>query len=69
MIETCSPSYSDLSTLASHNIPALTVGLTRATNLNEPAERVEIEPILSGLAQVVSLLERMDHDLESGIPE
>jgi acetylornithine deacetylase/succinyl-diaminopimelate desuccinylase-like protein len=63
------PSYSDLSTLASNNIPTLTVGLSRATNLNEPAERVEIEPILSGLAQVISLLERMDHELESEIPE
>lgn len=54
------PSYSDLSTLASKNIPALTVGLSRATDLNEPGEKVEIAPILSGLAQVVSLLQSMD---------
>jgi metal-dependent amidase/aminoacylase/carboxypeptidase family protein len=58
------PSYSDLSTLASQKIPTLTVGLSRVTNLNEPSEQIEIEPIFSGLAQVVSLLEKMDGEIE-----
>ncbi len=63
------PSYSDLSTLVSRDIPALTVGLTTVTNLNEPGEQIEIEPIFSGLAQVLALLERMDgllDQLENG---
>ncbi len=58
------PSYSDLSILIAHDIPALTVGLTNVSKLNEPGERVGIEPIFSGLAQVLALLQRMDQEVE-----
>lgn len=57
------PSYSDLSVLISHKIPALTLGLTNAERLNEPEERVEIEPYLTGIAQVIGLLGRMDQEV------
>lgn len=59
------PSYSDLSILIENEIPALTVGLSRVSNLNELTEQVEIDPIFTGLAQVVSLLQRMDAYAES----
>lgn len=57
------PSYSDLSVLISHKIPALTLGLTTAAHLNEPEETVAIAPLITGISQVVALLQRIDHDL------
>jgi len=54
------PSYSDLSILIEHQIPALTLGLTTATNLNEADESVALTPLRTGLAQVLSLIERID---------
>ena len=63
------PSYSDLSILIEREIPSLTVGLSTVSHLNEPGEQVEIEPIFTGLAQVLSLLQRMDDHLrESETP-
>ena len=63
------PSYSDLSVLISKDIPAVTLGLTRAERVNEPEERVEIAPYLTGLAQTVALLARMDKEVGSYLPE
>ncbi|MBK1832642.1 M28 family peptidase [Roseibacillus ishigakijimensis] len=54
------PSYSDLSILIEHGIPALTLGLTRASKLNESDETVALEPLFTGLAQVLGILERID---------
>ena len=54
------PSSGDLSALADQGIPAVTLGLTKADNLQEPDESVQIEPIYSGLAQVIALLEAID---------
>lgn len=54
------PSYSDLSALISKNIPAVTLGLTTARNYNEAGESVKIDPLFSGLAQVIMLLQEMD---------
>jgi tripeptide aminopeptidase len=62
------PSYSDLSILISKKIPALTLGLTTARNLNEAEERVLIEPLFSGLAQLIALLQRMDALIPSEPP-
>lgn len=59
------PSYSDLAALISHNIPAVTIGLTSAESLNEPEERVEIDPYLTGIAQTLGLLQRIDQDIDS----
>lgn len=59
------PSYSDLAILISHRIPALTLGLTVAERLNEREERVEIVPYLTGIAQVLGVLERIDAEVSS----
>lgn len=57
---TTGPSYSDLSILIEHDIPALTLGLTTATNLNEADETVALPPLTTGLAQVLAIIERID---------
>jgi acetylornithine deacetylase/succinyl-diaminopimelate desuccinylase-like protein len=57
------PSSGDLSALADHGIPAVTLGLTQAENLQEADESVQIEPIYAGLAQVLALLEAIDQGL------
>jgi acetylornithine deacetylase/succinyl-diaminopimelate desuccinylase-like protein len=57
---TSGPSYSDLSILIEHQITALTLGLTTATNLNEPNEAVALPPLIDGLAQVLAMIERID---------
>ncbi len=54
------PSYGDLAALISHQIPAITLGLTKAKNLNEPDERVFIEPLFTGIAQLLGLLREID---------
>ena len=54
------PSYSDLSILINKDIPAVTLGLTTARNLNETDESVLINPLFTGLAQFISLLQRID---------
>lgn len=56
---TTGPSYSDLSILIEHDIPALTLGLTSATNLNEADETVALPPLTTGLAQVLAIIERI----------
>jgi acetylornithine deacetylase/succinyl-diaminopimelate desuccinylase-like protein len=62
------PSYSDLSILISHKIPALTIGLTTVHKLNEADESVEIEPLFTGIAQLVSLLRKMDAEIDTYSP-
>lgn len=54
------PSYSDLSILIEHGIPALTLGLTTATNLNENDESIALDPLFTGLAQTLALLQQID---------
>jgi len=54
------PSYSDLSILISNNIPSLTLGLTTAHKLNEWDESVDIEPYFIGIAQLISIIQRID---------
>ncbi len=57
---TTGPSYSDLSILIEHGIPALTLGLTTATNLNEADETVALEPLFTGLAQLFGIIQKAD---------
>lgn len=54
------PSYSDLSILISKNIPSLTLGLTTARKLNEWNESVDIGPFFTGIAQLISIIQRLD---------
>lgn len=54
------PSTSELAMLIQHNLPAVTIGLTKAENLQSPQEMVEIDPMFTGLAQLIGLLLAMD---------
>jgi len=55
-----SPSTSELSALIDRMIPAITLGLTTGSHLNEPGEVVQIEPVLTGLAQLIGILAAID---------
>lgn len=54
------PSTSELAALIDHGIPAVTIGLTTCDHLNEPDEVVQIEPIYTGLAQLIGILLAID---------
>ncbi len=51
-----SPSTSELSAFIDLGIPAVTIGLTNGENLNEENERIEIDPIPTGLQQLLGLI-------------
>jgi acetylornithine deacetylase/succinyl-diaminopimelate desuccinylase-like protein len=54
------PSTSELAALIDHGIPAITIGLTTCEHLNEPDEIVQIEPLFTGLAQLIGILLAID---------
>lgn len=55
-----SPSTSELSAFIDKGIPALTLGITNGENMNKLDERIEIEPVYTGLAQLIGLLQAID---------
>lgn len=55
-----SPSTSELSAFIDQKIPAITIGLTQGEHYNEEQERLEIEPVYLGLAQLVGMLVAID---------
>jgi tripeptide aminopeptidase len=55
-----SPSTSELSAFISHDIPAITIGITYGEHQNTPEEEVSIEPIFTGLAQLIGILLAVD---------
>ncbi|MCB1091665.1 MAG: M20/M25/M40 family metallo-hydrolase [Verrucomicrobiae bacterium] len=59
------PSMSELAALLQHGIPALTIGLTRGDDRHSPTESIEIEPIFTGIAQLVGVLRHIDATLAS----
>lgn len=54
------PSISELAVLIQHKLPAVTIGLTKAENLQTPQESVEVDPMFTGLAQLIGLLIAID---------
>jgi di/tripeptidase len=54
------PSTSELSAFIDHTIPAVTLGMTFGENFNQKDESIEIEPVFSGLAQLVGLILAID---------
>jgi di/tripeptidase len=54
------PSISELSAMIAHDIPAVTLGMTRGEHLHEQREAVQLDPIFTGLAQLVAVLLAMD---------
>jgi len=55
-----SPSTSELSVFINQNIPAVTVGISTGEHLNQPDEHVMINPMFTGLAQLVGMLQAID---------
>ena len=55
------PSESELSVFLSHNIPAITLGLTHGNDAFLPEHsKVKISPLFKGIAQVIGLLSAID---------
>ncbi len=53
-------SESELSIFLSHNIPAVTVGVSHGENYHTENAQIEIEPMFAGIAQIVGLIEAID---------
>ncbi len=56
------PSISELSALLDRNIPGLTLGITSGGNRHTEEEYMNIEPMFTGLAQIVSTLLFIDNN-------
>ncbi len=54
------PSISELSTLIVHGIPAVTLGITDGEHLHEQRETILLEPMFTGLTQLVAVLLAID---------
>lgn len=54
------PSISELSAMIVHGIPAITLGITDGEHLHEQREKVLLEPMFTGLAQLVAVLLAID---------
>jgi di/tripeptidase len=54
------PSGSELSIFLSNQIPAVTLGVTHGENYHLTDAKIEIEPIFTGIAQVVGVLQAID---------
>ena len=54
------PSISELSAMIACGLPAVTLGITQGDRLHEMRETVQIEPMFTGLAQLVGVLLAMD---------
>ena len=55
------PSESELSIFLSRNIPSITLGITRGENHHQQNARVEIEPIFTGIAQIIGVIMAIDN--------
>jgi acetylornithine deacetylase/succinyl-diaminopimelate desuccinylase-like protein len=53
-------SESELSIFLSHNIPALTLGITHGQGYQQRDAKIEIEPMFKGIAQIIGVLEAID---------
>lgn len=54
------PSTSELAALIDHDIPALTLGITKGDHIHKINETVQIEPIYKGLAQLIGTIIAID---------
>ena len=54
------PSTSELSAFIDRDIPAITLGLTHGDNVHETNESIEIEPVYTGIAQIIGTLLAID---------
>ena len=54
------PSVGELSALIDKEVPGITIGITSASQMHSLKENIAIEPIFSGLAQLVGIIQAMD---------
>ncbi|HSR87716.1 MAG TPA: peptidase dimerization domain-containing protein [Pontiella sp.] len=57
---TIRPSMSEVSELISRGLPSVTLGITEASNLHDLNETIRIQPIYTGLAQLLAVLLAID---------
>jgi acetylornithine deacetylase/succinyl-diaminopimelate desuccinylase-like protein len=60
------PSESELSIFLSHNIPALTLGISHGTGYQTAQAAMQIDSIFKGIAQVVGVLKAIDSGVCDG---
>ncbi|HLR77046.1 MAG TPA: peptidase dimerization domain-containing protein, partial [Balneolaceae bacterium] len=54
------PSTSALSTFIDREIPAITLGISKAANLRNENASIETEPMFTGIAQILAILQAID---------
>jgi len=54
------PSTGDLNSIILAGHPGVTLGLTSAENLRETNETIKLEPLYSGMAQLITLIRAID---------
>lgn len=57
---TIRPSMSEVSELIARDLPAVTLGITEASNLHDLNETIRINPIYTGIAQLLAMLLAID---------
>jgi acetylornithine deacetylase/succinyl-diaminopimelate desuccinylase-like protein len=57
------PSTSELAAFLDQRIPAITIGLSKGARVNDLLDSVAIEPIFTGLAQLIGILQAIDEGL------
>jgi len=57
---TIRPSMSEVSELIARGLPSVTLGITEASNLHDLNETISINPIYTGLAQLIAMLLAID---------
>jgi tripeptide aminopeptidase len=60
------PSESELPIFLSHNIPAVTLGITHGKNYHLEGSSMEIKPMFKGIAQIVGAIQAIDHGVCDG---
>lgn len=61
-----SPSESELTIFLSHNIPAVTLGVTRGKNYHLEGSTMEINPMFKGIAQIIGVIQAIDNGVCDG---
>ena len=60
------PSESELSIFLAHQIPAVTMGVTRGRDYHLEGATMEIEPMFKGIAQVLGVILAIDNGVCDG---
>jgi len=55
------PTETELSIFLSRKVPAVTLGITYGENYHRPDAVVEIDPIFTGIAQLIGIIQAIDN--------